>query len=283
MNHSLVSWEITLLYFFTWNCTWFGQKELIKVQNFRLLTAHIKFHQICTLIGSLMLKVYKILATKYRGVMPHDPEDWCQIWRKTDLFFQKWQQFGEIWLEHSKVSKTCTFICSYCAKYLIFDLKKFRGVIFHDTEGWCKVWKMTWGIWQSFTRALESLKIGTWMGSFYPKQKMHELKIYRGVMCHDNDEWCKIWRGIDLSFQNWHEEVNKFWPEHLKNSKIFIFMCSFWAKFILFELKNTEELSFMTLKRDRKFGEESTCRFKIDKRNLTDFDLSTQKSQKFSL
>ena len=33
----------------------------------------------------------------------------------------------------------------------------------------------------------ESLKIGTFIGSFYPKQKMYELKIYRGVMCHDNE------------------------------------------------------------------------------------------------
>ena len=34
----------------------------------------------------------------------------------------------------------------------------------------------------------ERLKIGTLMGSFYPKQKMYELKIYRGVLCHDNEE-----------------------------------------------------------------------------------------------
>ena len=34
----------------------------------------------------------------------------------------------------------------------------------------------------------ESLKIGTLMGSFYPKQKMYELKIYREVLCHDNEE-----------------------------------------------------------------------------------------------
>ena len=38
----------------------------------------------------------------------------------------------------------------------------------------------------------------------------------------------------------------------------------------------------MKLRRDTKFGEESTCHFKIDIRNLTDFDLTTQKSQKFS-
>ena len=31
----------------------------------------------------------------------------------------------------------------------------------------------------------ESLKIGTLMGSFYPKQEMYELKIYWGVLFHD--------------------------------------------------------------------------------------------------
>ena len=39
----------------------------------------------------------------------------------------------------------------------------------------------------------------------------------------------------------------------------------------------------MKLKRDANFGEESTCSFKIDIRNLTNFDLSTRKSKKFSL
>ena len=32
-----------------------------------------------------------------------------------------------------------------------------------------------------FTRALESLKIGTLMASIYPKQKMHEFKIYKDM------------------------------------------------------------------------------------------------------
>ena len=36
----------------------------------------------------------------------------------------------------------------------------------------------------------------------------------------------------------------------------------------------------MKLKRGTKFGDESTCRFNIDIRNLTNFDLNTQKSQK---
>ena len=37
----------------------------------------------------------------------------------------------------------------------------------------------------------------------------------------------------------------------------------------------------MKLKMDAKFGEELTRRFKIDIRNLTNFDLSTPKSLKF--
>ena len=39
----------------------------------------------------------------------------------------------------------------------------------------------------------------------------------------------------------------------------------------------------MTMKNDTKFEEELTCQFKTDQRNLTNFDLSTQKSQKFAL
>ena len=39
----------------------------------------------------------------------------------------------------------------------------------------------------------------------------------------------------------------------------------------------------MAMENDAKFEEELTCKFKIDMRNLTNFDLSTQKSQKCAL
>ena len=39
----------------------------------------------------------------------------------------------------------------------------------------------------------------------------------------------------------------------------------------------------MRMKNGAKFEEELTCQFKIDKKNLTNFDPSTQKSQKFDL
>ena len=50
-------------------------------------------------------------------------------------------------------------------------------------------------------------------------------------------------------------------------------------------LKFTGEFSWgvMTVKNDAKFEEELTCQFKSDMRNLTNFDPSTGKSQKFAL
>ena len=48
-------------------------------------------------------------------------------------------------------------------------------------------------------------------------------------------------------------------------------------------LRFTEELCVMTMKNDAKFEEEFTCCFEIYMRNFTNFDLSTQKSQKISL
>ena len=48
-------------------------------------------------------------------------------------------------------------------------------------------------------------------------------------------------------------------------------------------LKSAGEFSVMKMKNDAKIEEELTCQFKIDMRNLTDFDLSTQKSQKCAL
>ena len=39
----------------------------------------------------------------------------------------------------------------------------------------------------------------------------------------------------------------------------------------------------MTMKNDTKFEEESTCQFKIDMRNLMNFEPSTRKSKIFAL
>ena len=47
-------------------------------------------------------------------------------------------------------------------------------------------------------------------------------------------------------------------------------------------LKFTEEICVMAMKNNPEFKEELTCNFKTDMRNLTNFDLSTQKSKQGS-
>ena len=123
-----------------------------------------------------------------------------------------------------KSQKIYTLIGCFWPNYIMLELKKYRRAMSGCTQDWYKVWRKTglcfqkliWGIWQIFTRALESLQIGTLMACFCLKLNMHERKIYRGVTCHNNEEWCKNWRGIDLSVINWHEEFDGFWHEHSK-------------------------------------------------------------------
>ena len=47
------------------------------------------------------------------------------------------------------------------------------------------------------------------MGSFWAKYILFELKKYRGVIFHETEEGYKIFRGLDSSFQTWHEEFDK--------------------------------------------------------------------------
>ena len=140
---------------------------------------------------------------------------------------------------------------------------------------------MTWEIWKIFTRALETLNIGTLMGFFCPKLKMYELKIYRGAICHDNEERCKVERRIDLSFQNWHEEFDEFSLEHSKTLNICTLMGSSWSKYIMFDLKNAVELCLMTLKIDAKFEGTLICAFKNGMKNFDKFSFRGWKTAIF--
>ena len=124
-------------------------------------------------------------------------------------------------------SKICALIGPFCAKYAIFDLKKYRGVIFHDTEESCKIWRKT-RLWfrkwhEDFGKfSPEHSKISrtcTLKSCFWPKYTMFELRKYEGVMFDGTQDWYKIWRKTDLCFQKWHEEFCKFSPEHIRKSE----------------------------------------------------------------
>ena len=124
-------------------------------------------------------------------------------------------------------------------------------------------------------RSLANFHQNTWKcqnwffhGILLSKVENAWASTYRGVMCNDTEEWWKIWRGIDLLFQNWHKEFDEFWFENLKVSKIYTLMRCFWPKYIMFELKSTQESCLMVLNIDAKFEGKLTCAFKNDMRNL---------------
>ena len=47
-----------------------------------------------------------------------------------------------------------------------------------------------------------------------------EPKKYRGVMCHNTEEWYKIWRETDLCFEKWDEEFDEFWLSTPKSQNL---------------------------------------------------------------
>ena len=155
------------LYLFSWNCTRFGQKKPIKMQNFRFSTAHMKFHQICTLIDSFCWKYIKFQLKKNRGVrvMSHDTEEWYKIWRKTDICcFKNDKNLVKISTGALESLKNVHF-----DSFLLCKVYNVWRVIQKSMKKWLVFWKMTWEIWKIFTRALESVKVGTLMGSSYRK------------------------------------------------------------------------------------------------------------------
>ena len=55
---------------------------------------------------------------------------------------QNWhKEFDKLWPEDSKVSVIFTLMSFFWVKYQFFKLKKYRGVIFHETEERCKIWR----------------------------------------------------------------------------------------------------------------------------------------------
>ena len=109
-----------------------------------------------------------------------------------------------------------------------------------------------------------SVKIGTLMGSFHPKYKIYELKIYRGNLCHDNEEWSKDLKRNWLVSSKLTRGIWQILTQALKNPKNLHFnrllltkVCNAWAK------KSVEELCLMPLKLMQKLKEIGLCFLKI--------------------
>ena len=138
------------------------------------------------------------------------------------MWFQIWHdEFGEFSLNHAKVWKFY-FHSFFLSKVYEVWAKKYRGVIFHDTGQWYKIWKnpdllvskMAWGIEWTFIRALKSLKNCTLMGSFCSKHIIFQLEHFRGITCHGTKRWLEKWQkefGLSLC------EQSNVWKRNLVN------------------------------------------------------------------
>ena len=125
-------------------------------------------------------------------------------------------------------------------------------------------------IWWILIRALKSLKNLHFHWSL-------SCKVYnigpKKVQSHEND----------LRLGKWHEKFSKFSPEHLEVPKLGLSSDPFVQSRKCMSLKFTGELCPKAMKNNEKSEEKLTCYFKIDIRNLTNFELSTQNPQKFTL
>ena len=74
-----------------------------------------------------------------------------------------YREFDKFWPKHLKVSKIFTLITSFWANYLLFELKKYRGVISHGTEEWYKLWRGIDLSFQSCMSNLTNFDLSTWM------------------------------------------------------------------------------------------------------------------------
>ena len=79
LHHFSVSWDVTPLYFFSWNFIYFQLKEPIKVQIWWNFTWAVNSMKFCTLMGSFCPNDIKFQLKKYRRIISYDTEEWCKF------------------------------------------------------------------------------------------------------------------------------------------------------------------------------------------------------------
>ena len=143
----------------------------------------------------------------------------------------RYEEFDEFGSKHSRISKIWTLMGSFWPKYIMLELKKYRRIIFHDAEEWSK-------FKQRLTCGLENDMRN--LAHFYQGTQKSLNWDFDGILI----QWCKSWKGIDLSFPNWHGKFDEFWPDHSKVSKFCTLMAYFWPKSIIFALKKCGRVMF---------------------------------------
>ena len=154
----------------------------------------------------LLSKAYIAWAKKNRGGIFHETDEEYEIWRGIELLFQNWhKEFDEFWPEHSKVSRIFILMGSFCTNFVLFELKKYRGIISHHIEEWCKICRKT------------DLWLGKWhedFGKFSPEHsKVSKLEFWWD---HLENVWAfEMYENLERSFASWQwrmiQKLRRIW------------------------------------------------------------------------
>ena len=138
----------------------------------------IRSLKVCILIGPFHANYITFDLKKYGGVIFYDNKESCKIFRKTELWLGRWhEKFDRFSSEHLKMSKLV----------LSWDPLSFQNWHKEVDKFWLKHWKVS--------------KIYTLMGYFWPKYTIFGLRMYREVIIDGTQDWYKVWRKTNLSFQ----------------------------------------------------------------------------------
>ena len=91
--------------------------------------------------GVLLSKLYNAWAKKVHWI--NLPWNWSGIQnlQRNRFVISNWHtEFYKFGPEHSWISKTFNLIGSFWTKYIMFELKKYMQIIFHETEEGYKIW-----------------------------------------------------------------------------------------------------------------------------------------------
>ena len=118
-------------------------------------------------------------------------------WRVMQKLKRNWlvnsnwhEEFNKFWPEHSKISKIYPLKGCLWPKYIIFEITKYRGIIFNGTEYWCKIWRKTDFSFQKWHEEFGKFlpehskvsKLGLWWDLFIQSGKCMSLK-FTGELC----------------------------------------------------------------------------------------------------
>ena len=132
----------------------------------RILTRELE-NKVHNVWAKKITKYIMFELKKYREVLLDGTKYWCNIWRKPDLCFQKWhEEFSHFSPEHVWKSENWDFDGILLSKVENLWAQNLQGssvswhwrMIQNLKRNWLVSSKLTWGIWQILTRALENPK-----------------------------------------------------------------------------------------------------------------------------